>query len=113
MTSLVGFEALLRGIEVVCYGQPFYSGWGLTRDHVPVERRTRRLTLEELAAGALLRYPRYYSFQAQAFTSAERVVDSLSEARARAKHEQPGFQNWVARQLRRGVTLVKGVVGAP
>jgi len=113
MTSLVGFEALLRGLKVVCYGQPFYSGWGLTEDRVPLERRTRRLTLNELAAGVLLRYPRYYSFRARAFTSADRVVDSLSEARARAKQRQPGFQNWASRQLRRGITLLKGVIDAP
>ncbi|WP_413889523.1 hypothetical protein [Candidatus Aalborgicola defluviihabitans] len=31
LTSLTGFEALLQGKRVVCHGQPFYSGWGLTR----------------------------------------------------------------------------------
>ena len=28
LTSLAGFEALLRGKAVTCYGQPFYAGWG-------------------------------------------------------------------------------------
>jgi capsular polysaccharide export protein len=65
MTSLVGFEALLRGLPVVTYGQPFYAGWGLTVDHAPLERRRRRLTLDELVAGALHRYPRYVSWQAR------------------------------------------------
>ena len=32
MTSLVGFEALMRDLKVVCYGLPFYSNWGLTTD---------------------------------------------------------------------------------
>ena len=32
LTSLTGFEALLRGKMVICYGQPFYAGWGLTND---------------------------------------------------------------------------------
>ncbi len=32
MTSLAGFEALLRNKRVVAYGIPFYSGWGLTDD---------------------------------------------------------------------------------
>ena len=32
MTSLMGFEALLRGIPVTTFGRPFYAGWGLTRD---------------------------------------------------------------------------------
>ena len=32
MTSLTGFEALLRGVHVVTTGAPFYAGWGLTQD---------------------------------------------------------------------------------
>jgi capsular polysaccharide export protein len=59
MTSLAGFEALLRGISVTCWGRPFYAGWGLTTDMEVVERRQRRLTLDELVAGSLILYPRY------------------------------------------------------
>ncbi|MES2684961.1 MAG: beta-3-deoxy-D-manno-oct-2-ulosonic acid transferase [Pseudomonadota bacterium] len=59
MTSLVGFEALLRGVKVHCWGLPFYAGWGLTSDHLPSPRRRRRLHLDELVAGALIRYPLY------------------------------------------------------
>ena len=32
MTSLTGFDALLRGKRVVTHGLPFYAGWGLTTD---------------------------------------------------------------------------------
>jgi capsular polysaccharide export protein len=32
MTSLLGFEALLRNKRVVTYGAPFYAGCGLTHD---------------------------------------------------------------------------------
>jgi capsular polysaccharide export protein len=60
LTSLTGFEALLRGREVVCHGQPFFAGWGLTRDLGPsIPRRTRRLTLAQLVVGTLILYPRY------------------------------------------------------
>ncbi|MGC1301083.1 MAG: hypothetical protein WA840_01805, partial [Caulobacteraceae bacterium] len=59
LTSLTGFEALLRGREVIVHGQPFYAGWGLTRDLAPLARRTRRLSLAELVAGALILYPHY------------------------------------------------------
>jgi capsular polysaccharide export protein len=59
MTSNLGFEALLRGLHVVCWGVPFYAGWGLTDDRLPVARRSRRLTLDQLAAAALILYPRY------------------------------------------------------
>ncbi|MCA3367506.1 MAG: beta-3-deoxy-D-manno-oct-2-ulosonic acid transferase [Roseomonas sp.] len=62
LTSLTGFEALLRGLPVTLWGQPFYAGWGLTDDRgpaFPVARRQRRLDLESLIAGALILYPRY------------------------------------------------------
>ncbi|MBX4171848.1 hypothetical protein K3M35_24995 [Rhodococcus sp. DMU2021] len=32
LASTMGFEALKRGKPVVCYGTPFYSGYGLTTD---------------------------------------------------------------------------------
>ncbi len=57
-TSLLGFEALLRGKPVRTHGLPFYAGWGLT-DDPGCARRTRRLTLDELVAGVLILHPRY------------------------------------------------------
>ncbi len=60
LTSLTGFEALMRGREVTCHGTPFYAGWGLTRDLGAVpDRRGRQLSLDELVAGVLILYPRY------------------------------------------------------
>jgi capsular polysaccharide export protein len=58
-TSLAGFEALLRGKPVTCWGQPFFAGWGLTTDMAPIARRTRRLALDELVAATLILYPSY------------------------------------------------------
>jgi capsular polysaccharide export protein len=58
LTSLAGFEALLRRRRVVVYGRPFYAGWGLTVD-LAGAARGRRLALDELVAGALILYPRY------------------------------------------------------
>jgi capsular polysaccharide export protein len=77
MTSLAGFEALLRGKKVVTYGQPFYAGWGLTCDLLPPLRRTRRLTLAELVAGVLIEYPVYLSRSTGRFTTPERALDEL------------------------------------
>lgn len=60
LSSLAGFEALLRGRQVTCHGTPFYAGWGLTRDLGPVpDRRGRALALDALVAGVLILYPRY------------------------------------------------------
>lgn len=58
LTSLTGFEALLRGVAVTCWGTPFYAGWGLTEDRAAPPRPRRRLALDELVAGALILYPR-------------------------------------------------------
>ncbi|SEM99269.1 capsular polysaccharide export protein [Pseudomonas sp. ok272] len=78
LTSQSGFEALLRGVPVTTYGQPFYAGWGLTCDQdlsANVQaRRTRRLTLDELVAGTLIRYPTYVSRITQKFTTPERTL---------------------------------------
>ena len=59
MTSLAGFEALIRNKPVGVHGIPFYAGWGLTDDRMPVPRRARRIGVEMLAAAALILYPFY------------------------------------------------------
>jgi capsular polysaccharide export protein len=99
MTSLVGFEALLRELEVHCYGQPFYSGWGLTRDRHPVARRTRTLSLDELVAGTYLLYPRYLNRDTHRFATPDAVLDALQRERARGG--QPLKVSWARRQLRK------------
>lgn len=59
LTSLTGFEALMRGKRVLTWGRPFYAGWGLTRDALDMPRRTRRPCLDAVVAAALIRYPLY------------------------------------------------------
>jgi capsular polysaccharide export protein len=59
ISSLAGFEALLRGRKVVCWGWPFYAGRGLTDDRFPVPYARAACTLDELVAAALILYPRY------------------------------------------------------
>jgi capsular polysaccharide export protein len=83
LTSLAGFEALLRGCSVVCHGAPFYAGWGLTNDLVSVPRRKRRLTLDQLVAGALLLYPLYLDADTGLPCSAERLAACLVDAAPR------------------------------
>ena len=88
MTSLTGFDALLRGKRVVVYGQPFYAGWGLTDDVLPDgaafarrRQRGRALTLDELVAGTLLRYPIYWDWQLKGYTTCEAVLHRIVEQR--------------------------------
>lgn len=59
MTSLSGFEALMHGKRVFCYGMPFYAGWGLTQDEHHISRRARQLSLEDLVWQTLIAYPTY------------------------------------------------------
>lgn len=59
MTSLAGFEALLRNKAVGVHGSPFYAGWGLTEDRLAIPRRSRRVDLEMLVAASLIVYPFY------------------------------------------------------
>ncbi|WP_170751363.1 capsular polysaccharide biosynthesis protein [Ruegeria lacuscaerulensis] len=60
MTSLLGFEALIRNLPVTTVGAPFYAGWGLTQDlgTVPA-RRGAHPTVLGLVHAALIDYPRY------------------------------------------------------
>ncbi|MFY0690828.1 MAG: capsular polysaccharide biosynthesis protein [Paracoccaceae bacterium] len=61
LTSLLGFEALIREVPVSCYGAPFYAGWGLTDDRATVPlRRKPGPSLDGLLHAALIAYPRYY-----------------------------------------------------
>ncbi|WAI81358.1 MULTISPECIES: capsular polysaccharide biosynthesis protein [Achromobacter] len=83
MTSLSGFDALLRGKAVVTYGMPFYAGWGLTTDHMDAPRRERSLTLNELIAGVMLHYPVYWDWVLNGYTTCEtslrRIIQQRSE----------------------------------
>jgi capsular polysaccharide export protein len=78
LTSLTGFEALLRRRAVACHGQPFYAGWGLTTDLAPLPRRTRRRSLAELVAATLILYPRYCDPVTGAPSTPEALVQQLA-----------------------------------
>lgn len=84
MTSLTGFEALLRGLAVATHGTPFYAGWGLTEDLLPCPRRTRVLGLDQLVAVALILYPRYVDPLTGQPCPVETIVERLAERRAAA-----------------------------
>ena len=101
LTSLAGFEALLRGKKVVCYGQPFYSGWGLTEDKAPVVRRKRRLSLDELVAGALILYPRYFNRRCDAQITPEEALSELIAWRSRVGSKVPLWRQASRAVLRR------------
>ncbi len=61
VSSGLGFEALLYGKEVNCYGIPFYANWGVTNDKKKLDRRTKIRTVEEIFYVAYIEFSRYYS----------------------------------------------------
>jgi len=100
MTSLTGFEALLHGKVVVTYGLPFYAGWGLTRDHHQCPRRTRRITLDELVAAALIEYPLYIDPKSKILVSVERAVEILKQQKAAQRTIVVGHCQRIIRKAR-------------
>lgn len=100
LTSLTGFEALLRGIPVVTHGMPFYAGWGLTADRCALARRRRTLDIDQLAAAVLILYPTYVSCVTGEFTTPERALAELSEAGAYARVHQGRVRRWPVWLLR-------------
>lgn len=99
MTSLLGFEALLRGKKVTVTGAPFYAGWGLTRDLGPVpDRRKARPSLAQLVHAALIAYPRYVDPLTRRPCPPEVVIERL----AQGPLPRPG-------PLNRGLAKLQGV----
>ncbi len=96
MSSLTGFEALLRGKEVHTYGGPFYAGWGLTTDRMKFPRRTRRVSIDELVAAALIVYPSYYDWHSGVFCGPEAILNHLSAQSSR----QHGSRSPLRRPMR-------------
>lgn len=92
ISSLTGFEALLRGKSVSCYGLPFYAGWGLThdidadnapkRDYIQRRHRSSPLTLEQLIYCTLIEYPMYRLPDGYGLAQVEQVIDYLYEQEA-------------------------------
>jgi capsular polysaccharide export protein len=96
MTSLLGFEALIRALPVTCLGAPFYAGWGLTRDLGPVPPwRTARPDLWQLAHAALIGYPRYWDPVSHRPCPPEVALDRL----ASGKIPHPGRANRLLSKL--------------
>ncbi|MCO6179019.1 capsular polysaccharide biosynthesis protein [Ciceribacter sp. RN22] len=82
MTSLAGFEALVRGIKVTCLGAPFYAGWGATDDRQPVPRRTALRSPLEIFAAAYILYPRYFDIRSGRKVELEEALELLHRLRS-------------------------------
>jgi capsular polysaccharide export protein len=77
----MGFEALLLDKEVHCYGLPFYAGWGVTHDKLECHRREKKLTVDEIFAGAYILYTSYYNPYLNEESNILEVIDYIVENR--------------------------------
>jgi capsular polysaccharide export protein len=77
-TSQLGFEALMAGTPVTCFGMPFYAGWGLTDDRVDCPRRARGRSLEQVFAAAYLLYAGYRDADTGKSRGVEDVIEHLA-----------------------------------
>lgn len=104
MTSLTGYDALLRDKRVVVYGVPFYAGWGLTDDIAEADafaRRGRQLTLDELVAGTLLKYPLYWDWDLKTYASCEATLHRIMESRPIWDTQRGKVAEFLVRKLRK------------
>ena len=117
ISSQLGFEAIIAGHRPRVFGQPFYSGWGLTQDENPVPRRTRKLTKAQLFAGAMIHAPTWYDPCRDRLCSFEEAADQIeAEARAwredRKGHVAIGMRLWKRAHLQRTFGRQKRLVFA-
>lgn len=82
VTSQLGFEALMAGRPVSCFGAPFYAGWGLTDDRVAIPRRTARPSLAQLFTAAYFDYTAYVDTRTGQRISFEAALDQLIKDRS-------------------------------
>lgn len=109
MTSLTGFEALLRGKPVTTYGLPFYAGWGLTSDLLSCGRRTVKLTVDQLVYGALCVYARYVAWPGGKSTSPEQLVDEMANVSRAGNLEKKGPMSALGRWGRKARYLAEAL----
>jgi len=113
MTSLVGFEALMRGKKVTTYGLPFYAGWGLTTDNKSTSKRMVKKTLEELIAATLILYPRYIHPETNTFCEVEVLLTEIDKEKNRYNNHTfyklyIDSRNMISRKIQ---LLIKAVLG--
>ena len=106
VSSQLGFEAILAGHKPHVFGTPFYAGWGLTQDEIPLPRRTKTLTAPQLFAAAMILAPTYYDPCRDRLCSFDDVVNQLESETRAYRADQKGYvaygmRAWKRRHLQR------------
>lgn len=80
-SSQMGLEALFAGKKVVCFGAPFYAGWGLTDDRLHIPHRRRSRSLEEIFYYFYIWYTIYHVPGCAVPSTIEDALDFIEEHR--------------------------------
>ncbi|WP_245552839.1 hypothetical protein [Brachymonas chironomi] len=112
VTSTMGFEALMADKQVVCFGLPWYAGWGLTDDrcqqHLVMSRRRKKRTTVELFAAAYMQYTNYIDpvtcrkgdiFSVLRWIEVQKEVREIFHKGAIALSSKKGFHSLVKNML--------------
>ena len=115
VTSQVGFEGLIYGKEVHVFGNPFYSGWGLTIDHsLSIDRKKNNASLEQLVFSSLVKYQTYLDPRNKKICEIEKIIFYLFKVRKNNNF----FPNnlyclnltpWKARQIKNFTKEIKDI----
>jgi len=113
ITSLSGFEALIREKKVFTYGMPFYAGWGLTIDEKQCHRRKRKITINELVAATYILYPRYINPKTDKFCEVEILINEIENLKKRYNNDKIyrlliNTRNFISRKVQ---FLIKVILG--
>ncbi len=113
VSSQLGYEAMLAGHLPRLFGQPFYAGWGLSQDEMPVPRRGAA-SVETLFAASHLLAPVWYDPCRDRLCDFETACDQIeAEARAwrqdHAGHLAYGMRLWKRAPLARFFGSGRGV----
>lgn len=115
VSSQLGYEAMLAGLRPRLFGQPFYAGWGLSDDEMPLPAHRREpAPVEALFAASHLRAPVWYDPCRDRLTDFDGALDQLeAETRAfrqdRDGHLAYGMRLWKRPFIARAFGSGKGV----
>lgn len=115
VSSQLGYEAILAGHRPRVFGQPFYAGWGLSQDQMPLPHSRRgTASVEDLFAASHLLAPVWYDPCRDCLTDFDGAVDQLeAETKAfrqdRDGHLAYGMRLWKRRVVARAFGDGSGV----
>lgn len=115
VSSQLGFEALMAGRTVHCFGTTYYSGRGLTLDHAASPPRRRPASLEQVFHAAFLDYSHYLDLHTRERCTLERAIEQAVTVRdQRCRLDRPVFSAGLSSWKRTAMTpFLTGLGGPP